>query len=572
MQVKSSIRWQMVVVIGGMVFTSFLLFSMLVRSILIDDYRQLMKKNDQQLLQIMSYNITKSIAKPIGLVHLVAIHPGLMQLDESAKLNFISQTLKEDYSFEALSIINFSDNKMTPPTQIAKNLDLQYKDLVGKDGLGVSPIHYSHLTTNDVSLTFIHNIEENGQPVGAVISDINLKNTRDKIMEYMKNHQISLYLLDQDGTSIAQPAKFGTSLLNYYTMKKIELQKNHNDTVLKDEKGQLIVKEKVFTVSKEFFEAIQNVKSGNSGEVEYYDEEVKYFCVYQPVDLPLMEKHWSILLVHSESDMTALIDKLFVKALIAGFIMLIFVSFTIIYYSEKVTKPIFQIVEMANRVRAGDLSGQLNIKLDNEIGLLAENINHMIHGLRATRRRTSETEKQIKAIAYHDTLTGLPNRMYFLIYLREMLDKSVKGRFYGALLFIDVDKFKLVNDNYGHAVGDGLLIAFAKRIVEIAGRKEIVCRFGGDEFLLFLPGYDFNDTKSVCERLVKTMREPFNISGNEFELSTSIGAALFPTDADNIDNLMEKADAALYVSKRNGRDQYNFYAEGMETVPIDERD
>ena len=193
----------------------------------------------------------------------------------------------------------------------------------------------------------------------------------------------------------------------------------------------------------------------------------------------------------------------------------------------------------------------------------------MIQGLRANREKSKEAEKRIKNIAYHDTLTGLPNRMHFMVYLRKMFEKNIVGRFYGALLFVDVDKFKSVNDTYGHAVGDGLLIEFSKRIIEIAGRKEIVCRYGGDEFLLFLPGYDFGDTQATCDRLVNAMRKPFDISGNQFKLSTSIGAALFPKDAKDIDELMHKADTALYVSKRSGRDQYNFYNEKMEMVERD---
>ena len=264
--------------------------------------------------------------------------------------------------------------------------------------------------------------------------------------------------------------------------------------------------------------------------------------------------------------MIANLEHMFSNAILIGLIILLIASMTIMSFAEKLVQPIFKIVEMANRVRAGDLSGQLKIDSDNEIGLLADNINHMIQGLRATQKKRKEAENYIRNIAYHDTLTGLPNRMHFMVYLREMLDKSVMGRFYGSLIFIDVDKFKMINDTYGHAIGDGLLIAFAKRIIEIAGRKEIACRYGGDEFLLFLPGYNFGDTESTCKRLVMKMREPFNISGHEFELSASVGAAMFPQDADNIDELMEKADAALYVSKRNGRDQYNFYIKDMTIV------
>ena len=606
MQVKNSIRWQMVVVICGVIFVSFLLFSTVVRNILIDDYRQLVQNNDRQLLQILSYNISKSMSKPLGLEHLAAVYPSLMKLDDQGKYQVLLRTLLEDSSFEMLSVVSTDGTHTTNtlpteenPSELYQKLksvnvvssnspdkeqnpnikekgesvsDIKDRSMATIKEAFISPVRYADSTKNLV-LTFVHEIKENNQVQGAVVANINLKSIYDIVMNFNGEHHSSVYLIDQDGTAIAQPSEIGEGLFNYDTLKVSQTQHNHSGYVLYDENGQVMTSEKDFSAPQGLVDIIQLAKRGESGESEYTNNSgEKFFCVYQPVDLPFVDTNWSIILVHASADMTALIDNLFVKALVIGFIMLIFASFTILYFSERLTKPIFQIVEMANRVRAGDLSGQLHIKNDNEIGLLADNINHMIQGLRATRRKSRETEKQIKAIAYHDTLTGLPNRMHFMIYLREMLERNIKGRFYGALLFIDVDKFKSINDNYGHAAGDDLLIAFANRIVEIAGRKEIVCRFGGDEFLLFLPGYNDTDAKAVCEQLVKIMRNPFNISGNEFSLSTSIGAALFPKDADNIDDLMEKADAALYVSKRNGRDQYNFFVEGMETVLVDERD
>ena len=576
MQVKNSIRWQMVVVICSVIFVSFLLFSTTVRNILLDDYREVMQNNDRQSLQILSFDITKAIAKSLMLIDSASHNPDIMQLNEQEKVNILSQVLNEDNSFELLSIINADGTQVANalPTKLTANEIFQeYQELKNQNEMAIGPIRYSNSTKNIV-LPCIHKIEYNGEVQGVIVANINLSYLREKIMNYNDGNKVSLYLLDQSGMAISHPDGLSEGLYNYKTLRKTRFQRDHGGYIIYDENGNPKIEDKPFIAPTSFVDIIRLVVEHNGkGDTEYSDDHgKKFFCVYQLVDLPFINDNWSLLLVHADNDMTSLIDKLFVKALVAGFIMLIFASFTIIYYSEKVTKPIFQIVEMANRVRAGDLSGQLNIQDENEIGLLADNINHMIQGLRLTRQKTKETENQIKAIAYHDTLTGLPNRMHFLIYLRNTLDKAIHGRFYASLLFIDVDKFKSVNDNYGHAVGDGLLIEFSKRIVEIAGRKEIACRFGGDEFLLFLVGYDYEDTKSVCDRLVKTMREPFIISGNKFFLSTSIGAALFPKDADGIEALMEKADAALYVSKRNGRDQYNFFEEGMETVPIDERD
>jgi diguanylate cyclase (GGDEF)-like protein len=177
--------------------------------------------------------------------------------------------------------------------------------------------------------------------------------------------------------------------------------------------------------------------------------------------------------------------------------------------------------------------------------------------------------RKLMNIGYKDALTGLPNRTHFMIYARDILHKSLRKRRYGAVMFVDVDKFKFVNDTFGHAVGDGLLIGFGRRLVEIIGNKKQVCRFGGDEFVLFLPEAAQETVAELAEAIVNKMREPFRISGSEFVISASIGIAHYPTDATTIDELLQLADTALYVSKRNGRNQFNIYNKDM-TVEQDD--
>ena len=501
MENRNSIRWQSVIFICSTIFLSFLAFFVIVRHVLIDDYRQITLKNDLQLTQIISHNINHIIKDSV-------------------------------------------------------------RDKVINDKFDISPVHYM-INNQDVVFSFVKD--------DVIINDVSLFNVIEFINNFNKENAAFIHLIDSNGKSIAQPHIFGEGIFDYYNMTCTSFQRDDKGYVVKDKDGKIILNERPFEISQGFVDIIHNAVEGKSGSTSFRNDKTGkvYFCIYQPLELPFTDKTWSIILVNSSIDMMMTVDGLFRNAILGGFIILLIATYTLMYFSEKMTEPIFKMVEMANRVRAGDLSGQLNIKANNEIGLLADNINHMIQGLRIARQKSRENENQIKAIAYRDTLTGMPNRIHFMIFLRDLLGKSVQGRLYGALLFVDVDKFKSVNDTYGHAVGDGLLIEFSERIVEVIGRKEIACRYGGDEFLLFLPCYNYEDAKSTCELLVKKMREPFNIYGNECHLSTSIGAAMFPTDAENIDELMEKADAALYVSKRNGRDQYNFYKKGMVTVDKD---
>lgn len=553
---KKSIQWQLVTVIIGSIFVSFFGFLTVMRYFMADDYANFMRTTDLQTTQILSNHVSQSVARPLRREHMLASYGSLMSMSPPAQAELIRKLSFDETSYEAFSLLNAEGVELV---RVAGELDSaqikQRLERVG-DWDTVSSV-YASPTTGELIFSTAQKIHgSDGKHIGTIVSDVNLRSLQTIIQNFNDQNELSAYLFDQKGIAIAQPSEYGSGIFNYETLKFVRNGK-----------------EKEFYAPPGLLRAMHAAQRGERGDIKYYDQyRNEYFCMYRPIALPFADVHWALVLTHSSRTLHYMLDKLFLRS--TGIVIVIaFISlWAIAYLSNRITKPLQKIIEMANRIRAGDLSGQLNIKSDNEIGLLADNINYMIQGLRATRKKTKDAETKIKAIAYHDALTGLPNRTHFLIYLRQMIDKSIQSRFYGALLFIDVDKFKQVNDTYGHAVGDGLLIAFAKRIVDIAGRKEVVCRFGGDEFLLFLLGHDETDTRTICQKLVQSMREPFEISGHKFSLSTSVGAALFPKDADNIDDLLERADAALYVSKRSGRDQYNFYVDGMETTPIEDRD
>ncbi|MBR1580124.1 MAG: diguanylate cyclase [Selenomonadaceae bacterium] len=561
---KKSIQWQLVTIIVGAISVSFAAFLLIMRYFMLDDYKQFMQTNDLQTAQILSNQVGQTIARPLRRQHMIASYPSLMRLPPSEQASLILQFSLDEISYELFTVLNANG---VSTVQVVGDFDSAgiKQRLAGLNEQENVSAAYRSPTTHDLIVTSVQKIEHDGKLEGTIVADISLRPLQTYINDFNHRSDLSAYLFDQNGVAIAQPSWFGEGLFNYETLKVIKQATDNAGNVLEDETD--------FRAPIGLVRAMQAAQRGGRGETTYRDQENnEYYCIYRPIPLPNSDKNWALVLTHSATTINVILNKLFLRALLGGMLISLLTLGVVIYFSRELTAPLRQIIEMANRIRAGDLSGQLKVKSDNEIGVLADNINYMIQGLRATRKKSQDAETKIKAIAYHDALTGLPNRTHFLIYLRQMMDKSIQSRFYGALLFIDVDKFKMVNDTYGHAVGDGLLIAFAKRIIEIAGRKEVACRFGGDEFLLFLLGYDATDTRTICEKLVKSMREPFEISGHKFSLSTSVGAALFPKDATNIDDLLERADAALYVSKRNGRDQYNFYVDGMETTPIEDRD
>lgn len=178
-----------------------------------------------------------------------------------------------------------------------------------------------------------------------------------------------------------------------------------------------------------------------------------------------------------------------------------------------------------------------------------------------------ETEERLNRLAYYDTLTSLPNRALF----RERLDRAIKhGERYGqrvALLFLDLDRFKYVNDALGHDAGDRLLVEVAQRISQRIRISDTVCRLGGDEFTIILDEMDRGvDAGSVARDVIAGLSKPFILNGNEVFIGASVGISIYPDDDTTVEGLTRKADAAMYQAKMAGRDTFSFVSRETETT------
>ncbi len=187
--------------------------------------------------------------------------------------------------------------------------------------------------------------------------------------------------------------------------------------------------------------------------------------------------------------------------------------------------------------------------------------NKLLHDEIAERR---QAESKLNYLAYHDPLTGLSNRRSFI----ERLEQSLlDGARYGqrlAVLFIDLDQFKQVNDSLGHAIGDELLISVAARLSEHVRLIDMLARLGGDEFICLMEAVrGEEDVAVLAEDIIAAFDEPFQIGDHELFLSASIGISLFPDDASSVVDLMRNADTAMYRAKAVGRSQYYFYKPEM---------
>ena len=179
-------------------------------------------------------------------------------------------------------------------------------------------------------------------------------------------------------------------------------------------------------------------------------------------------------------------------------------------------------------------------------------------------RRRKASQARIDFMAHHDLLTGLPNRALLLDRLEFILATARRRGTQAAILFIDLDNFKTVNDSLGHAAGDSLLKIIAARIPAALRSVDVVSRHGGDEFLVVLPELeDEQGPIPVAEKLLAAISEPMELEGQSISVSPSIGIAVFPRDGETADTLIKNADAAMYLAKERGRSNYQFFNERL---------
>jgi diguanylate cyclase (GGDEF)-like protein len=181
-----------------------------------------------------------------------------------------------------------------------------------------------------------------------------------------------------------------------------------------------------------------------------------------------------------------------------------------------------------------------------------------------TEKELRESHEELRKIAQIDSLTGLANRYAFDKSVRKTIFLAKRQRHSIALIMMDLDKFKNVNDTLGHVAGDTLLREVANRLTKVVREEEMFCRLGGDEFAILVPCYlGANEVKRLINRISHALEKPFTLENTPFVISASIGAATFPDCADNAEDLLKCADIAMYRSKELGRNQAQFYSQSM---------
>ncbi|MGH8566124.1 MAG: putative bifunctional diguanylate cyclase/phosphodiesterase [Gammaproteobacteria bacterium] len=226
----------------------------------------------------------------------------------------------------------------------------------------------------------------------------------------------------------------------------------------------------------------------------------------------------------------------------------------------------------AGELGRGNVLVPIDVEARDELGDLAQSLRTMGHNLR-------QSSEQIRYFAYHDSLTKLPNRLMFGEYLKRALAHAKRGRRTLALLFVDLDDFKHINDTLGHAAGDQVLIEFSQRLLhclredDYVGRTDpseegdTIARLGGDEFTILLP--DLEDAlraATVAERVIAAAVPPFWYCDQELYIGASIGITLYPSDGVEAETLIKNADMAMYHAKAKGKNTYQYYRERMNVA------
>ncbi len=234
---------------------------------------------------------------------------------------------------------------------------------------------------------------------------------------------------------------------------------------------------------------------------------------------------------------------------------------------------------MASEVGRSHFDARAGITSEDELGELGISLEKMSRNLQ-------QSQEQVAYLAYRDALTGMPNRRMFQEYLGRAMSHARHHNNKLALLFLDLDNFKQVNDTLGHQAGDRLLVELSERLMEcLRGEDEValahvadqdktphdtVARLGGDEFLILLFSIkDASAAAHVARRLLKMLARPFTISNKDFYVSGSIGISVYPGDGDDVEVLIKNADIAMYHAKEQGRSNYQYFNESMNIAAVE---
>ena len=260
-------------------------------------------------------------------------------------------------------------------------------------------------------------------------------------------------------------------------------------------------------------------------------------------------------------------DSIFQGGFIA-LVLLISLYISIRYYA---VRPLAEMaVKIANTDKEGIPLHEISLSGSKEIRILSGMMNSMIKTIKNSRDELIEQRRQIQYQANHDSLTGLTNRYLFNDRLKHALKKAKRNNSILAVLFIDLDHFKQVNDSYGHDMGDQLLVEVTSLLNKTVRAEDTIARMGGDEFVIMIEDFkDVFDASILSGKIIQSFSNSIAINEHDLYVSCSIGISLYPHNGQTSEDLLKQADAAMYKAKHEGRNNYQFYNSEMTDRAIE---
>ena len=319
------------------------------------------------------------------------------------------------------------------------------------------------------------------------------------------------------------------------------------------------------------WEAVKNRSEEKIGTIEHYmhsgtEDSIMVFCHEQGY-LDFMGNGWTLMIhVPTRIVLASLIE------LRNSWILVILPSITLaiivaLFLSIRLSKPLTELRDAVAEVGKGNLDTRVKIRSRDEIGDLGDYFNKMVENLKRTTTSIDNLEREIterkkaegklRLLATHDGLTGLPNRALLYDRFDTALANAQRKNKKVAIMSLDLDRFKNINDTLGHDVGDKLLVNATGRLTSMLRKVDTVARMGGDEFVLLLWEVgQKDDAIKVAQKILEGFRQPFIIDEKKLNITVSIGVAIYPEDGKDIKDLLKNSDELMYRAKESGRDRY----------------
>ncbi len=240
-------------------------------------------------------------------------------------------------------------------------------------------------------------------------------------------------------------------------------------------------------------------------------------------------------------------------------------------FEKRLYAPLSILIEQIKKIENKNYSLSMPVKTHDELEMISKNINQLAQTISKRESELKESQKELEYLSLHDHLTTLPNRRYFMLKLENAIEKAKNEKTHIAVMFLDLDQFKQINDTLGHDIGDKLLKTVSERLSDTLNDSNTLARIGGDEFLiLFEDIKNLRNIEVTAQKLLADFKVPFECNKHEIISSASIGITIYPNDGKDSITLIKNADLAMYKSKNDGRNGYCFFSKDL-SIQLEER-